>query len=716
MGKETLSRSVIENSILHTTIPENMVFKVVSLANELRRCGVNVGISEVITALKMFKTYIKITGGNVHDYNTLYMILKAVFVKRESEEKVFDNIVSKLYTENMAKDLIKQTTQTLKVLGLKYNDKVYSRRKILQGKTREERRSKLEAYTTLKKLGIIYRDEHGRERVVSRGQAEEIIRKVLAKVHTKSLSELAQKVWEDRLGRIPSYKIREYADIISVQPISVETLEKLPTHKLLEIVKVLEKTSNRSLLHNILDEIVKRLETDTISESTPYSDLIDILVKYERLDSKTIILILLNYPKAVSKLLKLSSNTLVTLKNILPQLPIDKQAEIVKRLTSSEKLISPSDVREILKSISPYAFKGISDKGISKLTLLENLLVKSLSSLARAYEYSIEAVKSGNMGYTNLAFREYEKAIKLYYEYERVKCKQENNAPDYKFLKHLECNFNILRVIVEPSLNGSSIKLPSRILLSSGGIDYVTIIRELSTLYDSVVDEKVKNEILSIASRIAHKLRDKLRSHIITPRREVTFRRTHKVALRRTLYNLIRYHTCILYMGKRREGKIILVVDVSGSMRDYAEWAILASSAFSYIVSHLILFSHNITVYDKSTLKNPRNITKILFNLKFHGWTDIVKALEESEKIARENRINRIIVVSDLKQTVRRSERIEDVVSRFIKKKLKLLFIVPPVHDSRTAITLKNLGVKVITLKDAKILPRKLLSLLTSIA
>ncbi|HIQ03540.1 MAG TPA: VWA domain-containing protein [Desulfurococcales archaeon] len=713
MSREPLNKSIIENSILHTTIPENIVFKVINLANELRRHGVNVGISEVITALKMFETYIKITGGNVHDYNTLYMILRTVFVKREREEKVFDSIVSKLYTENVVKDLIKQTTQTLKTLGLKYNDKVYSRRKILQGKTREERRSKLEAYTTLKKLGIIYRDEHGREKVVSRNQAEEIIRRVLSKIHTKSLSELAQKVWEDRLGRIPSYKIREYADIISVQPISIETLEKLPTHKLLEIAKVLEKTSNKSLPHGILDEIIKRLEAGTISESTLYNDLIDILMKYERLDPKTITLILLNHPKAVCKLLKLSSNTLATLKNILPQLPIDKQAEIVKRLTSLEKLVSPSDVREILKSISPYAFKGIGSKGISKLSSMENLLVKSLSSLARAYEYSIEAVKSGNIGYTNLAFREYEKAINLYREYERVKCKQGSSVPDYKFLKHLEYNFNILRAIVEPSLNGDSVILPNRILLSSGGVDYVTTIRELSILYDNVVDERVRNEILLIASRIAHKLRDKLKSHIVTFRKEVTLRRTHRIALRRTLYNLIRYHTCILYKSRRREGKVILVVDVSGSMRDYAEWAILASSAFSYIVSHLILFSHNVTVYDKSVLKNPRNITKILFNLKFYGWTDIVKALEESEKVARENKINRIIVVSDLKQTVRRSERIEDVVSRFTKRKLKLLFIVPPVHDNKTALTLRNLGVKVVTLKDAKILPRKLLSLIT---
>jgi len=699
-------------------VPEVIVHKVIHIANELRKHGVNVGISEVVTALRMYETYTAIAGKRVHDYNALYTVLKAVFTKRDRDEKVFDNIIKHFHTEGVVKDLIKQTAQTLRVLGLRYDDRVYSKRKLLKGKTREERKSKLEAYTTLKKLGLIYHDDSGRERVVSKQQAETLFRKILTKTYAKSLPELAQKVWEEKIRKIPSHKIRDYTDIISAHMLSTETLSSLSLSKLLEVAKVLEKTGNKRALREALDEIVRRLEIDYDIKTLSYNDLVDLLIRHKRVDEKTIALLISKYPKTVDKLLKASDNALNVLRNILPQLPVEEQTEIIKKVTSAEKLIKPQEMRDLLKLVSPYAFKGISHRGISKLSPLENLLVRSLSGLARAYEYSVEAFKSGNVGYINMALREYENAVKLYNDYRRQVASYKDGrrtSLDYDFLRHLEHNYSILEILVKPSLTGDSCSrlIDSILLYSLSEVTYVKMIRELSLLYNSVIDERVKNEILVLASRIAHKLRDKLKSYAIASKRKISTRRAHSVAIRRTIYNLVRYHVNILYRSKKKESKIILVVDTSGSMRDYAEWAILMSSALSQIVSHIILFSHNITVYEREALKNMRNTVKILFNLKFYGWTDIIKALEKAEQIAAENRIRHIVVITDLKQTIKRHERVEDRVEKLIKKRLKVVFIIPPLHDRKVASLLRDLGVKVLSLKDARALPKAILSLIS---
>ena len=208
---------------------------------------------------------------------------------------------------------------------------------------------------------------------------------------------------------------------------------------------------------------------------------------------------------------------------------------------------------------------------------------------------------------------------------------------------------------------------------------------------------KRQEKILSVASKVAQKLRSRIRSTILSRKYIKTTLRSSNITVRDSIYNILRRKSSpIVYRRRRKERKIVLIIDVSGSMKAYAESAILLASAFIKVVDNILVFREYVAKLDRSTVRSPERMVRFLFNLKFGGWTNISKALSEAKKL----RSKTLVLISDLKQTVL-TENPLDKARELLKSGIELIVVTPPVYDKALARKLEFLGAKIIHVKEA---------------
>jgi len=179
-----------------------------------------------------------------------------------------------------------------------------------------------------------------------------------------------------------------------------------------------------------------------------------------------------------------------------------------------------------------------------------------------------------------------------------------------------------------------------------------------------------------------------------------------RVSVRKTIYNYARYNYLVVKKHREKYGRVVALVDVSGSMLRYSTWAVLSLSTIIPIVKYIVLFSDKAYVYKpprKSSKSLIINYLEKLFIDGFHGYTNISGAIRVLNTISSSN--DNIIMFSDLEQTVPDTDPWVEVEKYLTRKGGRFIVFAPPRYSSETAGSLSKLGVDVVVVNDPYRIP-----------
>ncbi len=161
--------------------------------------------------------------------------------------------------------------------------------------------------------------------------------------------------------------------------------------------------------------------------------------------------------------------------------------------------------------------------------------------------------------------------------------------------------------------------------------------------------------------------------------------------VRRTVLNyVLMKESFVVYRRRPTRKEIALIIDVSGSMRPYAN-LVLSVAAVSYrMLKSLLAFNDKIVSY----INHPSQdrIIRLLLSLSFEGFTDLSKALSLGSTY------HRLVLVTDLRQTVRGPDPAE-LICMLRKKGRYVTIIFPPTADSASLTRIRGCGVKLFMIR-----------------
>jgi hypothetical protein len=192
-----------------------------------------------------------------------------------------------------------------------------------------------------------------------------------------------------------------------------------------------------------------------------------------------------------------------------------------------------------------------------------------------------------------------------------------------------------------------------------------------------------------------------------------SFRRG-RVDVRKTMFKHLRMDESIVYRRRERRVKVVGVVDVSGSMSRFSLWAILSLASLTPVLSGVVMFSEKPVVYKAPGVKTHRllvNYLENLFQQGFKGYTNISSALREAYRLSLKTGSNRIVVFTDLQQTVQDVDPWVEAAG-ITGRGVRVIVITPSQTDDRVVELMRSAGclVEVVSSpeKIPKILKRKL--------
>jgi len=686
---------IIKGEVVFTR--EDLLSFLAKLAKDLRSEGLTVGTSELEVTTRLIENYCALLGkirAKEHKYtlgyNELMDLLKASLLKHDNFENVFEEIVKEnLIPYSIVKTrVLKEIEAYLKDLGLRFGEKVpFTRMK----KIIRKRSSREKVFEILSKIGVIVKNrKHGFYEVLDEKSAEKLLSKNAGLLRiVKNIEELANTLAYRKLERTSISKIYDekdfYLNTIETAITCKADLSRISMNKLVNLSKIAYLKKRNSLSRKISRIIAERIlrnsgELKDVDEKL----LVDVLEKTGALTPEIIEAIVKGKPKAAEKLLKKHKEVVIA--SIANIGNIEAQKTIASKTLKLK--LKRKDIEALIDGLKPEALTVLEKCKCKELSRSEIVLVKAVSKLAKAFEYFRKAHLEDNKGYMDMAYGMLSDYNNLMSEYTRIAQKNKSDI-EKKILRKAET----LNMLITVATSNRPI-LPSKII-TSPKIETLSILKEL---YDASLNPKVKEKILNIASKVTQKLRSRIRSSILSRKYAKTPLRSSSIIVRDSIYNFLRRKSSpIVYRRRRKERKVTLLIDISGSMRTYAENAILLASAFVKIVDNILVFREYTVKIKKSTIRFPEKMVKFLFNLKFGGWTDISKAFEEAKKL----RSKTVVLISDLKQTVL-TEKPSEKAKELLKSGAKLIVITPPVYDKTLARELEFLGAKVVHVREAQ--------------
>ncbi|RLG75931.1 MAG: hypothetical protein DRO23_02605 [Thermoprotei archaeon] len=693
-------RLTAKNEILFKE--EELVNFLIKLCKELRNKGMPLSISEVENAMKILKTYCSLTGyikekeQYMVPFNDFKEVLKAVLAKRVNYESVFEEVLNNfvLKKASLRYKIVRDIEFNLKELRLHYGDRI----PVAKVKVLVKNPSKKQAFYTLWKLGVIKKDSRKGVFEIAR---KEKINSIVSKCVEHNLKDLNKAANYIMLKNIQKCSLRRIKDEKDFYLDSIEdiirnklSIEDLPNTKILELSLYAFEKKRRNVSKFLAKILAHRiLKAPSEVKTLDSSKLIKVLKEHDLLDSQIIASILNYNPKAVNELIKDYRNTLL---ETLSSIRLESQRLVISKLFKSP--LSKNEIHKIISTANPRALSSLEKIKYNNLNASEQILIKAASKLAKAFEYYRKAFLENNKGY-------YDMANSVLEEYHNLMKQYSSTIPVHKMSeleKIVTEKIDVLNALLASVSSGMSSNLPYILKIYGAGFQTLHLLKEV---YEAAVDDEVKKNILHAASMVVQRLKTKYRSCITTAKRKKTKRKTANMVIRDSIYNVLRFEEKpIVYQERKKEVKVILLVDVSGSMREFAEHAILIASTFTKSISDLIVFREYVVKVPNRILKNPILLVEFLFNLKFGGWTNIALALSEASR--RKGR-KVVVMISDLKQTVKGYNPLDEA-KYAVKGSIEFIVLTPPLHDEAFANELKTLGAKVYAVNNVEDFVRKL--------
>jgi len=206
------------------------------------------------------------------------------------------------------------------------------------------------------------------------------------------------------------------------------------------------------------------------------------------------------------------------------------------------------------------------------------------------------------------------------------------------------------------------------------GLEPYEAFRILHSVYTGTANAEVK----LLAARLLHILwRRLVRGFGEAARRMVKVEgRAVALDVRDTVYRVIRLHPQPLVglaRGTRR--RLVLLLDKSGSMAPYSFYALAAAAALAPLVSRLVLFDEKPSSLPTAMLRrSPLRAVETLLATRFAGYTDVSGALDYA---TRSHPPSKLILISDLRQTVATSKPVETALAEATARGWKIAVIMP---------------------------------------
>ena len=333
---------------------------------------------------------------------------------------------------------------------------------------------------------------------------------------------------------------------------------------------------------------------------------------------------------------------------------VDEEPRLVERMGLSveglESLLSRArNPRAIGRIVSELERRGVSVGGVP-------LDVAGTGRLARALVYALRGLETGNRGYVDMAYLELEKAgggglVGLLVG--AVDC----------FLSKGSCVEELVDVLTRMHVRG---------MLSLEGL--VSAVGGVSR------DPRLRGVARRLMRMVLHRLLYRyygcrgVQGYYYSASRAPGAR----LDVRRSVRSLVSMRGCPVYRVPRRRRSVVLLLDKSGSMREYSLVALLAAYAFSGSLRRLVVFDQDVRVFDGEAVAGRVFAELFSLGVRFEGYTDVVSALAEA---SRGLPASRLVLVSDLRQTVVSEEGVAEALRKLHGRGWRLFIVAPPSVD-----------------------------------
>jgi uncharacterized protein with von Willebrand factor type A (vWA) domain len=624
-----------------TTEDKNVLiaFKV---AEEARYRGVKVSTAEIVEAAKLLSIYSSLKKEmGIEDYMLIFI---SSYAKRSGdEEKVRNAVLNILMPGRHRESDSNMIMKDLEKLRLKFGQHLRkSQLKALLEKDAEAR----QAYARLKLLGLIKGGRKG-EYVVSEKTARQIITDTLKRYGS------LQKAFEDIIVKRIMRGSVSLISMLGSELLKYVDLHKIPLDTNLRLYKLLKRERHsRKFISKVMSDKLRSGETTSNPE-----EVYDILKKEHAIDKDVLSKLLEQEPKLSQRVLRDYGD--VELRDVIASIAKhspDKAAEALAAaysLSKKEKLA--------LQHLLKHGF-NIGDFDIEMLRRTS----QELSRIALATDYLIKSFTEPQMrqAYLDMARDELEKLGK---ELKRTNV----NVAHLSLAKHYS---SILKVVEEAEKDPQvALEAIVRRMKPLEALELLTSV--------AAVDERLRRAALRLAYIIMRQLKLKIGGPLSGKKLQAKGGYGH-LDVRRAVYSFTRMNLeSLVRIRRARRGRHVLVLDKSGSMRQYAVYASLAAAAIAPSVTRLVLFDSTVQVLNSVEKLPLIKLVEYIFSTQYSGYTNIVAALKEASKGLPPSKL---ILVSDLRQTVIEKETVSEVIRELSLKGWRIFVIAPPSVDRRT--------------------------------
>ncbi|MCE4602125.1 MAG: VWA domain-containing protein [Desulfurococcales archaeon] len=651
---------------------EDLVESIPELVSRLRSMGYTIGTSQAVDAVKIIESYSSLRRTSKISEDEAIFLLDSVLtvrgISRTDIGEALRHSLSGKRVRERAERILGDIEERLSLIGAKPGLRVSKRS--LKGK-KKERKEKLKAYLELRKIGVI-RGKGGVERVVDMSMLHGVAWR-LAREGYESLEDAIREVGMGNMD----YMLMEAEARLEVDP---ESLSRLDGKRLLKLGEAASRKGNYRLLRMVGEEVSRRV------------------LSGRRLDPQTARFILeragimtpdhdkMLYMTGQGK--SISKNGRIDIDNILGAVQGLGEEEAANLVSKTLKIVSEDEAKKLLSRVDPYLLWRVRR---TSLKGEEADLVRAASYAANAVREAMLYAESGDPARADMA--------RDYIDRSRSILNRLGNVMIGRLSKGaaedlLETAYSILSIASMESPSPGNV---SRILGMAGFERAVRVLRGMYRAggeWRSIAEWALERLIYMVSSREGLRPLPKWRLYDTGPGR---------VDVRRSVYGVLRRSSRpLVYRRRLRSNLVSMALDVSGSMESYSIWALGMASMFARSLDRVVLFASTLTVYQGPF--GRRDIARILLSASFKGYTDIYSGILEASK----SRAKRVIVITDLAQTIESGDPLEAALSASRTGK-KLVFIVPLKHDEELRSRLEDSGFNVVIVSSARQAARQVL-------
>ncbi len=654
----------------HISVDEVIEF-LPDVVAKLRSMGYTVGTSQAVEAARILESYAMLRKARRIDEQEAVMVLESVLSARGiSHEDVSDALRQALAgrrVKERAEKIMSEIEERIKILNTKPGLRVSKK----GGRTKREKRERARAYLDLKRIGAI-RGKGGSERIADAATLHSIAWR-LAREGYESLEEAARGV--EGLNKDQMLMAAE-----ARAEVGRDSIARAENWRLLRLGEAAARKGNYRLLRIVAEEVSRR-----------------VLAGY-RMDPGQARFILekagLLTPDH-EKMLYITGNTrsidpgkvdVDTLANAVNSMGDEEAASLIAKAL---KRLEPGKARRLLERVEPGLLWQVRR---TQLSGREASLVKAVSMAASAVREAMLYAETGDPARADMAQDYLSRAESLLEGLDGVEVGglSASSAEDLA-----EAARAILGIA---SLDHPS---PGELARTLSLLGFERAVRILRGLYRGGGEEwrrmaewALERIIYMAASREGLRPLPKWRYTTTGPGR---------LDVRRSLYRRLRLsQDPLVYRRRLRSNLVSMALDVSGSMQSYSIWALGMASMFARSLDRVVLFSSSVDVYQGPF--GRRDIARLLLSVRFKGYTDIYTGILEAARA----RAKRVVVITDLAQTIDRGDPLEAALAASRAGK-KLVFIVPLRHDEQLRSRLEDAGFSVVIVSEPRQAARQVL-------